>query len=135
MALDLNAVDAAELEPYVPVFGGEREKATADPEYPAARFFLRRMTEREAEAYQEFRLVDGKLEVNHADCARIFGAHVARAENFSLRLTGGSVVTIESGETFAGLRDQLPGGVKHLVAEVAMQIVRLSSLTERDAKN
>ena len=135
MALDLTAVDAAELTPYVPVFGGERDKAEADPAYPAARFFLRHMTEREAEAYQEFRLVDGKLEVNHGDCARIFAAHVARAENFSVRLNGGEVVTIDDGQRYAELRDRLPGGVKHLVAEVAVQVVRLSSLTEQDAKN
>ncbi len=135
MALQIEAVNPHELIEFIPQFAGERAKAEKDADYKPLLFHLRRMTEREAEAFNEFRVVDGEIEINQEDCARIAIRHAVKIENFQLRTPGGVAVTIGSGEQFAEYRDQLPGGLKHLVTEVAIEVIRLSSLTEEEGKN
>lgn len=135
MALTLQAVERDATVAFVPCFGGERAKRDADASYAALTVHLRRMSEREAEAYQEFRLVDGELALNQEDCFRVFAAHAAKIDNLVLARGDGGELVIGDGATFATHRDQLPAVLKHLVHEVAVEIVRISSLTEEEEKN
>ena len=135
MPLRVKAVNQKEAVAFVPQFANERTKADADSDYQPLTLHLRRMTEREAESFREFGLRDGEVQANQEDCAQIVFAHAVKIEGLSLELTDGVVMDITDGEVLGRYRDTLPGGIKFLLVEAGMEVVRLSGLTEDEAKN
>ncbi|MDP8225615.1 MAG: hypothetical protein P9L99_19810 [Candidatus Lernaella stagnicola] len=136
MGIRLKAIDEKELVPFVPQFGGEAEKKAGNPDYAALTFHLRRMTEREAEAYREVTVTEaGQVEINQEDCARIVFAHAAQIENLSLVGSDGKRIEVDNGERLRTHRDQLPATTKHLFAEVALHLINMSGISEEEEKN
>ena len=135
MALNITAIDKHELVKFIPTFGDQRKLKEADSGYKALTFHFKKLSERQAELFREFEVIDGELTLNQVTCSDICAKQTEKIENFSLTLPNGTKVDINSGEKLDKYRDGLPSSMKFLLLEVGTEIIRVSNLTEEEVKN
>ncbi|MBZ0273133.1 hypothetical protein K8I61_13935 [bacterium] len=121
--------------PYVPAFGGERERA-ARGDLDVLTFHLRPMTVAEydelGELFRESREDDGRiaLTLDPEVARRVLARHVVGIENLD---AGGEAVT--DGSALADLRERVSASCAPLFLEVLAAIRDISTLSEGERKN